>query len=140
MADGTAELAVVVDDPDATGGTYVHWIVTGLAPTTVAIDAGKLPDGAHQATNSAGKTAYAPPLPAQGEHRYRFTVYAVEHPHPRRWGIHRHRPESHSSSGERPWAYQRSGVGLSLGRNPSHTRVSAQTDQVLRMASAAMSK
>jgi Raf kinase inhibitor-like YbhB/YbcL family protein len=77
VADGTVELAVVVDDPDAPGGTYVHWIVTGLAPTTVAIDAGKLPDGARQATNSSGKSSYSPPCPPKGEHRYRFTVYAL---------------------------------------------------------------
>jgi Raf kinase inhibitor-like YbhB/YbcL family protein len=77
VPDGTAELALVVDDPDAPGGTYVHWIVTGLAPTLVALDAGKLPDGAHLATNSSGKTAYSPPCPPKGEHRYRFTVYAL---------------------------------------------------------------
>jgi Raf kinase inhibitor-like YbhB/YbcL family protein len=77
VPEGAAELAIVVDDPDAPGGTYVHWIVTGLAPTTVAVDAGKLPDGAHQASNSAGKAAYTPPCPPKGEHRYRFTVYAL---------------------------------------------------------------
>jgi Raf kinase inhibitor-like YbhB/YbcL family protein len=77
VAEGTVELAVVVDDPDAAGGTYVHWIVTGLAPATVALDAGKLPDGAHQATNSSGKTGYSPPCPPKGEHRYRFTVYTL---------------------------------------------------------------
>jgi Raf kinase inhibitor-like YbhB/YbcL family protein len=77
VPDATAELAIVVDDPDAPGGTYVHWIVTGLPPATAAIDAGQLPAGAHQATNSAGKSAYSPPCPPKGEHRYRFTVYAL---------------------------------------------------------------
>jgi Raf kinase inhibitor-like YbhB/YbcL family protein len=80
VPDGTAALAIVVDDPDARGGTYVHWIVTGLPPTTAAVDAGQLPVGAHQPTNSSGKAAYSPPCPPKGEHRYRFTVYALSSP------------------------------------------------------------
>ncbi len=80
VPDGAAALAIVVDDPDAPGGTYVHWIVTGLPPSTAAVDAGQLPAGAAQATNSAGKAAYSPPCPPKGEHRYRFTVYALSKP------------------------------------------------------------
>lgn len=80
VPDGTVTLALVVDDPDAPGGTYVHWIVAGLAPSTVAIDAGRLPDNAQQLENSAGRAAYRAPCPPKGEHRYRFTVYALSSP------------------------------------------------------------
>lgn len=72
-----AAVALVVDDPDAPGGTFVHWIVLDLPPATARLDAGRLPDGAVQATNSAGEAAYAPPCPPSGTHHYRFTVYAL---------------------------------------------------------------
>jgi Raf kinase inhibitor-like YbhB/YbcL family protein len=68
---GTAELALVVDDPDAPGGTYVHWVVAHLDPGAVSPGATELP-------NSAGEPAYAGPCPPGGPaHHYRFTLYAL---------------------------------------------------------------
>ena len=79
---GTVEVALVVDDPDAPGGTFVHWLLTGVAPATTALAEGAPPPGARQLRNSAGTAAYAGPCPPSGPpHRYRFTVYALSrHP------------------------------------------------------------
>ena len=76
---GTMEVALVVDDPDAPRGTYVHWVVLGIDPTRTELAEGVLPPGARQARNSAGDAAYAGPCPPDGPaHHYRFTVYALQ--------------------------------------------------------------
>src|SRR5919198_814018 len=74
---GTAELALVVDDPDAPGGTFTHWVVVNIDPGTASIDEGSPPPGARQAPNSAGKSSWFGPCPPSGAHHYRFTVYAL---------------------------------------------------------------
>jgi Raf kinase inhibitor-like YbhB/YbcL family protein len=75
---GAAELALVVDDPDAPGGTYVHWVVVHLDPAVDRLAEGRLPAGATQLRNSAGEAAWAGPCPPGGPpHHYRFTVYAL---------------------------------------------------------------
>lgn len=80
VPEGTVELALVVDDPAAEGGTFVHWIVAGLAPQDGRLAEDALPDGATQARNSAGRAAYSPACPPEGgpAHTYRFTVYALD--------------------------------------------------------------
>jgi Raf kinase inhibitor-like YbhB/YbcL family protein len=71
-------LALVVDDPDAPRGTFTHWVVLDLDPTTTALDEARLPTGAaKQAKNSAGRPKYFGPCPPSGTHHYRFTVYAL---------------------------------------------------------------
>ena len=78
VPEGAMELAVVVDDPDAPGGSYVHWVVLGLDPGLGGLDEGVLPAGAGQAENSRGGTGYLGPCPPAGsEHGYRFAVYAL---------------------------------------------------------------
>ncbi|WP_203663440.1 YbhB/YbcL family Raf kinase inhibitor-like protein [Actinocatenispora rupis] len=74
----TAALALVVDDPDAPGGTYTHWVVTDIPPDTRHVDAGRTPPGV-VGRNSAGRTGWSPPCPpaGTGTHHYRFTVYAL---------------------------------------------------------------
>jgi Raf kinase inhibitor-like YbhB/YbcL family protein len=72
-----AALALVVDDPDAPNGTFVHWVVLDLPPDTVGLQPDTVPSGAAQAKNSAGKASYASPCPPSGTHHYRFTVYAL---------------------------------------------------------------
>jgi Raf kinase inhibitor-like YbhB/YbcL family protein len=76
---GAVELAVVVDDPDAPSGTYVHWLLFGVAPSTPMVAESQVPPGARQARNSAGHAAYSAPCPPHGDgpHHYRFTVYAL---------------------------------------------------------------
>lgn len=70
--------AIVVDDPDARGGTYIHWVLSNLDGTTLDIVEGK-PPKAIVGENSAKQAAYEAPCPPQGQrHRYRFTVYALK--------------------------------------------------------------
>ena len=72
--------ALVVDDPDAPGGTFVHWVVLDIAAGTTRVEAGKVPAGGVQVVNSSGDASYAGPCPPSGRHRYRFTVYALDAP------------------------------------------------------------
>ncbi|WP_106402015.1 YbhB/YbcL family Raf kinase inhibitor-like protein [Actinocorallia populi] len=75
--------AIVVDDPDARGGTYIHWVLANLDGTTADLVEASLPDRAVQGRNSAGQASYAAPCPPAGErHRYRYTVYALKEPVP----------------------------------------------------------
>jgi Raf kinase inhibitor-like YbhB/YbcL family protein len=74
---GARELVLVVEDPDAPGGTFVHWTLFKIAPSTTEIAAGGVPKGAAQGENSNGDDAWTPPCPPKGEHRYRFAIYAL---------------------------------------------------------------
>jgi len=75
-----AAWALVVDDPDASGDTFVHWVVLDIPPATRSVAEGAVPAGATQVTNSAGSASYAGPCPPSGTHHYRFTVYALPAP------------------------------------------------------------
>lgn len=70
-------LALVVDDPDAPGGTFDHWIVWNIPPATTSIAEGKAPQGVN-GRNGFGKDAYGGPCPPGGEHRYQFKLYALD--------------------------------------------------------------
>ena len=75
-----AEVAILVGDPDAPGGTFVHWTVWGLPPTARGeVTAGALPTGAIEGANSARRTGWTPPCPPKGAapHHYVFGVYAL---------------------------------------------------------------
>ena len=79
---GTESLALVVDDPDASGGLYVHWVVTGIPPATTEIGEGPLPAGASVGLNSGGMAQYAGPCPPAGSgvHHYHLQLYALREP------------------------------------------------------------
>ncbi|WP_369827892.1 YbhB/YbcL family Raf kinase inhibitor-like protein [Mycobacterium sp. 852002-10029_SCH5224772] len=71
--------ALVVDDPDAPAGLYVHWVVVGIAPGAGSTAEGQTPGGATTLPNTAGQSAYQGPCPpaGTGTHRYRFTLYQL---------------------------------------------------------------
>jgi Raf kinase inhibitor-like YbhB/YbcL family protein len=75
-----AELALVVDDPDAPSGTFTHWVVLDIPTGTASVPEGRVPRGGVQAETSAGDAAYAGPCPPSGTHHYRFTVLALDAP------------------------------------------------------------
>jgi Raf kinase inhibitor-like YbhB/YbcL family protein len=77
LPSGTRSVAVLVLDPDAPSGTFVHWVLVGVPPAQTELVAGTVPSGASQARNSAGKVGWTPPCPPSGTHHYRFTVYAL---------------------------------------------------------------
>ena len=74
----TSELVLVVSDPDAPGGTYVHLTRYDLSPR----GDGSVDHGGREGRNSAGKDGWAPPCPPEGDdpHRYVWSVYALRDP------------------------------------------------------------
>jgi Raf kinase inhibitor-like YbhB/YbcL family protein len=79
VPDDAAELALVVADPDAPGGVFHHWVVTGIAPSAGGFPAGGLPDGAVEALGSSENATWIGPCPPQGQtHRYVFTLYPLK--------------------------------------------------------------
>ena len=81
---GAKSLALIVDDPDAPMGTWVHWVVYNLPPTTTALaentpQSRELPDGAKQGINDFHQIGYGGPCPPPGKpHRYFFKIYALD--------------------------------------------------------------
>lgn len=75
----TAELALLVRDPDAPGGTFTHWIVANLDPGLTRLDAGELPELAVEGRNDFGDVGYGGPEPPAGDppHRYVFQLLAL---------------------------------------------------------------
>jgi Raf kinase inhibitor-like YbhB/YbcL family protein len=71
--------ALVVDDPDAPRGPYVHWIVVGIPPGPGSTGDGQTPPGGSSLPNSAGQAGYSGPCPPAGTgvHHYRFTLYQL---------------------------------------------------------------
>ena len=81
---GTKSFALIVDDPDAPGGAFTHWVLfnipsdTRQLPEAVATQA-QLPGGALQGKNDFGQIGYGGPCPPPGApHRYRFILYALD--------------------------------------------------------------
>jgi Raf kinase inhibitor-like YbhB/YbcL family protein len=81
---GTKSLVLILDDPDAPGGTFTHWIVYNIPPTTGSLGRSQpnqkvLDNGANVGENSGGSRGYYPPCPPVGStHRYIFRLYAVD--------------------------------------------------------------
>jgi Raf kinase inhibitor-like YbhB/YbcL family protein len=71
--------ALVVDDPDAPRGPYIHWIVVGIPPGPGSTADGQTPAGASSLPNSVGQAGYGAPCPPAGSgvHHYRFTLYQL---------------------------------------------------------------
>jgi Raf kinase inhibitor-like YbhB/YbcL family protein len=74
----TGSLALIVDDPDAPAGTWVHWVVWNILPGSREIPENSVPRGAIQGTNDFGKQRYGGPCPPSGTHRYFFKLYALD--------------------------------------------------------------
>lgn len=78
LPDNTVTLALIMDDPDAPGGTWVHWVAFDFPPTDV------IPEGIPLlgigGKNSWGTTGYGGPCPPSGTHRYFFKLFALDRP------------------------------------------------------------
>lgn len=83
VPDNAISLALIADDPDAPGKTWVHWVLYNLPasvkelPENVPPQA-TLASGALQGTNDFRKTGYGGPCPPGGTHRYYFKLYALD--------------------------------------------------------------
>jgi len=79
----TKSFALVVHDPDAPAGEWLHWTAWNIPPATHALAADvpkreSLPDGTRQGRNDFGKPGYGGPCPPSGTHRYVFELYALD--------------------------------------------------------------
>ena len=78
-----AELVLIVEDPDAPGGTFAHWLAYGIEPGEAALPEG-VPQGGEvegfrQGENDMGTVGYGGPCPPEGEtHDYVFRLLAVD--------------------------------------------------------------
>lgn len=75
IPDGTQSLALIMDDPDAPMGTWVHWVVYDI-PAVSRIEENSVPG--KLGVNNLGKKVYHGPCPPSGVHRYFFKIYALD--------------------------------------------------------------
>src|SRR5688500_530249 len=76
---GTKTFALLCEDPDATRGTFTHWVVCNVPAEAKELVEAALPDGAVQGVNSFGKATYGGPAPPPGKpHHYHFKLYALD--------------------------------------------------------------
>lgn len=75
IPDETRSIALIVDDPDAPMGTWVHWVVYDI-PAVSRIDEDSIPG--KQGMNDFRTKDYGGPCPPSGTHRYFFKVYALD--------------------------------------------------------------
>lgn len=79
---GTQSLALIVEDPDAPHGIWIHWVLYNLPPGSNGLNSNvktaALPEGTQQAMNSWQRTGYGGPCPPRGTHHYFFRLYALD--------------------------------------------------------------
>lgn len=80
---GTQSFALIMDDPDAPVGTWVHWVLFNIPASARGLPEAfpanaALPDGSLSGQNSWGNTGYGGPCPPSGTHRYFFKLYALD--------------------------------------------------------------
>lgn len=88
MWDGVPEnavsLSLIMDDPDAPGGTFSHWVIFNIPPGNNGLPEAipifpELPDGTRQGLNDFGRFGYGGPCPPPGKpHHYNFSLYALD--------------------------------------------------------------
>jgi Raf kinase inhibitor-like YbhB/YbcL family protein len=83
LPDQTESIALIMDDPDAPVGTWVHWVLYDLPGNRTEIPenapkSDQLPSGGTQGSNSWGRSGYGGPCPPGGTHRYFFKLYALD--------------------------------------------------------------
>lgn len=74
---GTKSFALTMTDPDSPSGTWTHWLVWNIDPSTSFINDGEVPPGSIEGKNGSDKVGWYPPCPHTGTHRYIFTLYAL---------------------------------------------------------------
>ncbi len=75
---GAKSLVIIVDDPDAPTGDWVHWTVWKIKPDTKGISEDSIPAGAVEGMTDFGEPGYGGPCPPSGTHRYQFKIFALD--------------------------------------------------------------
>ncbi len=71
-------LLFILDDPDAPGGTFTHWIIYDMSPATLQVPENRPPNSGKFGSSSFGKIGYGGPCPPSGKHRYFFKLFALD--------------------------------------------------------------
>ncbi|MDO6430352.1 YbhB/YbcL family Raf kinase inhibitor-like protein [Flavitalea sp. BT771] len=75
IPEGTRSLAIIVDDPDAPGGDWVHWVAWNIPVTRHIKEARQMEE---QGVNDFRQNRYDGPCPPHGIHHYHFKVYSLD--------------------------------------------------------------
>jgi Raf kinase inhibitor-like YbhB/YbcL family protein len=78
IPEGTKSLVLIVDDPDAPGKTWVHWILYNMSPNIAFIKENSTPGNVSVGMNDFGRNDYGGPCPPSGTHRYFFKLFALD--------------------------------------------------------------
>jgi Raf kinase inhibitor-like YbhB/YbcL family protein len=90
LPEATKSLAVVMEDPDASGRIFVHWLAWNLDPAAGKLDRGSVTFGAKLGSNSRGNPSYFGPRPSgKGAHHYHFQFFALDTQLPLKAGANR---------------------------------------------------
>lgn len=85
IPENAKSLVLIVDDPDAPGGTasnaagaWVHWTVFNISPKSTGITENSFPEDGIEGMTNFGKEGYGGPCPPSGTHHYFFKLYALD--------------------------------------------------------------
>ena len=71
-------LTLIISDPDAPSGNWIHWLVTDMSTKTAGVAENITPPEAVVLTNSFNQNSYGGPCPPSGTHHYHFRLYALD--------------------------------------------------------------
>lgn len=77
VSEEAQSLVLVVEDPDAPGKVWVHWVVFNINPHTRGVGEDSVPEDGMEGVTDFGHTGYGGPCPPTGPHRYFFRLYAL---------------------------------------------------------------
>jgi Raf kinase inhibitor-like YbhB/YbcL family protein len=77
VPENAKSLILIVDDPDASRGAFVHWTVWNIDPGIKGIKENSCPQNAVEGRTDFGKPGYGGPCPPSGTHRYFFKLFAL---------------------------------------------------------------
>lgn len=78
ISNQSKSLALIVHDPDAPVGDFVHWLVWNIPANVNKIEEGTVPKNFIQGINGFKKIGYGYPCPPSGTHRYMFELYSLD--------------------------------------------------------------